>query len=228
MIIHGPRGLEAADRVHRSSDGALTSLRSLTKADGLGLLVTMTRTHRAQDQDLTFTGHRETSLLLEGSGRLETCQNGKSFDLLPGVLWSVGQQERHSLTISAGARVLNVFNPALKSPDEECRTAALLVRHVSAVDDTGETVLVGAEDNLGFSLGWRRCRPRQNMTLEPDAGWIGCFAAAGELVVVDNTDQPVATDTVLVIESGERADLRANTNADLIVFAPVPEGSPTS
>ena len=225
MIIRDPNGLEASGRVHHSSDGALTSLRCLTKSDGLGLMVTLTRTHRDLDQDLTFTGHRETSLLLEGAGRLETCQNGKAFDLFPGTLWSVGQEQPHRLTMSAGARVLSVFNPALKGPDENSGTAANLVWNVSVEDGSDGTVLIAARDGLGFSLDWRRGEAGQDVMLVPDTDWIGYFVATGAAVVTvadASPNQPVAADTTLVIEKGEQAVFQAATTADLIVFAPDP------
>lgn len=217
MIVHDPRGLKADGRVHHSSDGALTSLRCLDKSDDRGLIVTLTRTHRDLEQDLTFTGHRETSLLLKGSGRLDTCQNGKTFELLPGIVWSIGPQQPHRLAISAGTRVLSVFNPALKGGDQDTGTPARLVRDVSAGEGPVETGPIGAADGLGFTLNWRRCETDADVTLEAGSGWLGCLVATGAVVVAG---QPITADTTLMIGRGERAALRATTRADLIVFAP--------
>lgn len=217
MIIQDPRGLEADGRVHHSSDGALTSLRCLDRSDGLGLTVTLTRTHRDLEQDLTFTGHRETSLLVEGTGRVETCQNGKVFDLSPGTLWSVGPQQPHRLAITAGARVLNVFNPAHKSCDADAGTPAFLVRDVSAKDGGSETGPIKHPDGLGFTLDWLCCEAGEDVVLAADHGWVGCLVASG---AVDATGQAIGNDTALVIEPGERTVLRAATRVDLIQFGP--------
>jgi L-ectoine synthase len=113
MFARSPGDLQRDGLVKVDGQTGITSARYLTKQDGLGFSVTVATLPAGQSQDLCFTNHWETSLVLEGLGVLQERASGARHVLEPGVLYCVGPELGHEIKADTDLKVMGVLNPAL-------------------------------------------------------------------------------------------------------------------
>ncbi len=90
-----------------------SSRRLLLKKDGMGFSLHDTIVYGGKKTLIWYQNHLEAVYCLEGEGRIETLDDGKVYELKPGVLYALDKHDRHLLTTDTDMRFLCVFSPAL-------------------------------------------------------------------------------------------------------------------
>jgi L-ectoine synthase len=93
--------------------GTGSSLRMLTRADGVGFTITDTSIEASREAVLHYKNHIEGNYILEGEGTLEDLTTGKTYAVRPGMMYALDKHDRHKLTAKTRLRIICVFTPAL-------------------------------------------------------------------------------------------------------------------
>jgi L-ectoine synthase len=177
MLIRTMQQLEAQGRVVSISHGKATSVRLLTKADGLNFSISEARAQKAGQSDLWYKNHWEANYVRSGNATLENRTTGERWALEPGVLYCVGPKDKHRIirTEDTRMRIISVFNPPIVGNETHDEDGAyppsgkippgkdrMFVKTLEDVRKAGSVVAVGgfatsqryltAADGLGFSL----------------------------------------------------------------------------
>jgi L-ectoine synthase len=97
---------------HRQVDAG-SSLRMLTRADGVGFTLTDTVVEAGREAVLHYKNHIEANYVLEGEGTLEDLATGKTYGMRPGMMYTLDKHDRHKLKAKSRLRIICVFTPAL-------------------------------------------------------------------------------------------------------------------
>jgi L-ectoine synthase len=97
---------------HRQVDAG-SSLRMLTRVDGVGFTLTDTVVEAGREAVLQYKNHIEANYVLEGEGTLEDLATGKAYDMRPGMMYTLDKHDRHKLKAKSRLRIICVFTPAL-------------------------------------------------------------------------------------------------------------------
>lgn len=90
-----------------------SSLRFLTRADGVGFTLTDTNLHPGSEAILHYKNHIEANYIIEGEGELEDLATGKVYAVRPGMMYTLDKHDRHRLKAKTALRIICVFTPAL-------------------------------------------------------------------------------------------------------------------
>lgn len=90
-----------------------SSLRLLTRVDGVGFSLHDTRLSAGSTLDLWYKNHIEANYVLEGTGTLTNLDSGETFDVRPGFMYTLDKHDRHRMTTTSDMRIICVFTPAL-------------------------------------------------------------------------------------------------------------------
>jgi L-ectoine synthase len=109
MIIRTIGDIEGSDRDIRAE--TWSSRRLLLKADGLGFSLHDTVIHAGTETSLWYKHHVEACYCVEGTGEVESLEDGRRFAISPGVLYALDKHDRHILRAFTTMRLISVFNP---------------------------------------------------------------------------------------------------------------------
>ncbi len=112
MIVRSLEDLKAQGR-YREKPGAWTSSRYLLRDDGVGFTLTQTTVAAGTRQMMEYKNHVEANLIIEGEGIVTDCATGKTYELAPGVMYTLDKHDRHELEATTDLRIVCVFTPAL-------------------------------------------------------------------------------------------------------------------
>ena len=90
-----------------------SSLRFLTRADGVGFTLTDTSNNAGTEPTLHYKNHIEANYVLEGEGELEDLATGKIYPIRAGMMYTLDKHDRHRLKAKTALRIICVFTPAL-------------------------------------------------------------------------------------------------------------------
>ncbi|MFO0996013.1 MAG: ectoine synthase [Alphaproteobacteria bacterium] len=111
MIVKYKEDL-AGGPFHRKVDSG-SSLRFLTRADGVGFTLTDTVVEPGREAILHYKNHIEANYVLEGEGTLEDLATGKTYAMRPGMMYTLDKHDRHKIVSKTRLRIICVFTPAL-------------------------------------------------------------------------------------------------------------------
>lgn len=95
-------------------DGNWVSRRFIMKDDNMGYSVNDTIIRAGTETHIWYQNHLETVYCIEGDGEIETLSDNKVYQLEPGVLYALDQNDEHMLRGgSKDMRMVCVFNPPL-------------------------------------------------------------------------------------------------------------------
>ncbi|SDW89112.1 ectoine synthase [Marinococcus luteus] len=95
-------------------DGNWVSRRFIMKDDNMGYSVNDTIIRAGTETHIWYQNHLETVYCIEGDGEIETLSDNKVYQLEPGVLYALDQNDEHLLRGgSKDMRMVCVFNPPL-------------------------------------------------------------------------------------------------------------------
>ncbi len=176
MFIKTPEQLRAAGKEYFHCDGALRTVRYLTKPDGMGFSVSDVYCSAGFDEILWYKHHWEANYIVAGRGILEEISSNKTWELEPGMVYTVGPKDRHRIHAMDDIHAISIFNPPLSGDetyDEDgsfepsgellLGPGTLSVKYLDELRAAGrEKVVAGGsarsirillqEDNVGFTL----------------------------------------------------------------------------
>ena len=98
---------------NHSTFPAGSSLRLLTRVDGVGFSLHDTNLKAGSTLDLWYKNHIEANYVIEGTGVLTNVETGEEFDVRPGFMYTLDKHDRHQMTTTSDMRIICVFTPAL-------------------------------------------------------------------------------------------------------------------
>lgn len=114
MLIRSFKAAEENGQVFSISHGKSSAVRVLTKSDGLGFSLSEARCGAGNTSKLWYKNHWEANYIRAGRGSVLNTDTGESWELVPGVLYCVGPNDRHSVINSEDPlRIVSIFNPPI-------------------------------------------------------------------------------------------------------------------
>ncbi|MEP5761359.1 MAG: ectoine synthase [Litoreibacter sp.] len=113
MIIRHKANVEGS--AQDASGPGWSSLRMLTRSDGMGFSLNETVCKAGATLDLHYKNHLEACYCLSGSGTITDLATGQSHHIGPGTLYALDKHDRHRVKVddTADMILISVFNPAL-------------------------------------------------------------------------------------------------------------------
>ncbi|AMG04125.1 ectoine synthase [Vibrio mimicus] len=101
------------------------SFRMLTEKDAMGFTVCHTVVNAGSESRLQYRRHLEACYCISGSGRLLSADGEKSYDIKPGVIYALDQNDPHILIANEGEdlQLISVFNPPLNGDEKHSLSA---------------------------------------------------------------------------------------------------------
>jgi L-ectoine synthase len=90
-----------------------SSLRLLTRIDGVGFSLHDTRLEAGATLDLWYKNHIEANYVIEGTGELTNLETGQTYAVAPGFMYTLDRHDRHRMRTDTAMRIICVFSPAL-------------------------------------------------------------------------------------------------------------------
>ncbi|OMH29138.1 ectoine synthase [Motiliproteus sp. MSK22-1] len=104
--------------------GAGRSRRFLIESDNMGYSLTDTVIEAGTESVLEYKNHMETCYCIEGEGWVENLDTGERFEIRPGVMYALDENDKHILAATKTMRLVCVFAPALKGFEAHNLSAA--------------------------------------------------------------------------------------------------------
>ncbi|MEW9677541.1 ectoine synthase [Lentibacillus sp. L22] len=96
-----------------TSDGNWTSRRFLLKKDNVGFSVNDTVIKAGTENYFWYKNHIESVYLIEGEGEIEKVETGEVWQLKPGTMYTLNENDKHIVRARTQMRMVCVFNPPL-------------------------------------------------------------------------------------------------------------------
>lgn len=90
-----------------------TSRRFLLKKDNCGFSMNDTLIKAGTDNYFWYKNHIEAVYCIEGEGEIEKVETGEVFQIKPGTMYILDQNDKHRLRARTQMRMVCVFNPPL-------------------------------------------------------------------------------------------------------------------
>lgn len=98
------------------------SRRLILSAEGVGFSLHDTMIHAGTETYMWYRHHVEAVYCIEGTGTVETVDDGRVYAIEPGTVYLLDGHEKHILRAETDMRMICVFNPPLtgrETHDEE-------------------------------------------------------------------------------------------------------------
>lgn len=89
------------------------SRRFILKKDGVGFSMNDTIIKAGTDNYFWYKNHIEAVYCIEGEGEVEKVSTGEVFQLKPGTMYLLNENDKHRLRARTQMRMVCVFNPPL-------------------------------------------------------------------------------------------------------------------
>ncbi|TNC93297.1 ectoine synthase [Thalassolituus sp.] len=115
MIV---RTLEECKNSERAVNGGnWESVRMLLKDDNMGFSFHITTIFAGTETPIHYQNHLESVYCMSGSGEIETCDDGKVYQIRPGTLYILDKHDKHLLRATEDMHMACVFNPPLNGKE---------------------------------------------------------------------------------------------------------------
>ena len=114
MIVRNVTQQTEAGHLHRVAYGKMDTVRLLLAQDGAGFSISDVCVTEDMDEVLQYRNHIEANIFLAGGGTVENLSSGEIHEVHAGVTYVVYPEDRHRVRLSAGTRLICVFNPPLQ------------------------------------------------------------------------------------------------------------------
>ncbi len=111
MIVRSLAQLAGTDRDVRGE--GWRSRRFLRRDDGVNFSLHLTELDANTELELEYAHHFEANYCISGEGEVVDVASGKTYQLRPGVMYTLNQHDRHILRARSSLTLLCVFWPAL-------------------------------------------------------------------------------------------------------------------
>lgn len=110
MIVRSLEDIQADDREVGGTDGWL-SRRYLLRKDGMGFSFHETFIDEGAELNMWYKNHLESVYCVDGEGEIYDKATEKTHKIVPGTMYALDQNDRHTLRCFKRLRLLCVFNP---------------------------------------------------------------------------------------------------------------------
>ena len=117
MIIRNVNQQKDAGHLHKVAWGLMDTVRLILAEDQSGFSVSDVTVTEDMDVVLQYKNHIEANIFLHGGGSLENLSTGEVHDVYAGVTYVVFPKDRHRVKLSAGTRLICIFNPPLEGDE---------------------------------------------------------------------------------------------------------------
>ena len=117
MIVRNITEQTKTGHLHQVAFGNMETVRLILAEDQAGFSISEVKVTRPMDVVLQYKHHIEANIFLSGGGTVENLSSGEIFEVHAGVTYIVFPQDRHRVKLSAGTRLICVFNPPLKGDE---------------------------------------------------------------------------------------------------------------
>ena len=94
------------------------STRMLLKNDNMGFSFHITTIYKNTETPIHYQNHLEAVYCISGHGEVETCDDGKVYQIRPGTLYVLDQHDKHLLRGGSEDMIVAcVFNPPLNGKE---------------------------------------------------------------------------------------------------------------
>ena len=118
MFIRTLDQLKGMGRVKSLVNDTTRSARFLVAADGMGFSYNDNRVQKGSDTDLWYKHHWEANYIISGRGELTDYSTGQTWVLEPGVLYTVGPNDRHLFRVTEDEHHMSIFCPPLRGDEK--------------------------------------------------------------------------------------------------------------
>jgi len=118
MFVRHAGDLRAAGKEMIVANGTARTLRMLNKADDIGFSFSDVHFDAGATTDLWYKNHWEGNYIAAGRGTVNDLTTGESWELAPGLLYSVGPKDRHRITAETDLHILSVFCPPIQGDEQ--------------------------------------------------------------------------------------------------------------
>ena len=115
MIIRDLKQIVGSERDIPWGNG--NSRRFLVEKDGMGYSLTDTVIDAGTTSLLEYKNHLETCYCIEGEGKVWAASGGPIYDISPGTMYALDQNDKHYLQATTTMRLVCVFNPPLRGDE---------------------------------------------------------------------------------------------------------------
>lgn len=114
MIVRTLKDCENSKRKVESETGTWNSVRMLLEEDKMGFSFHITTIYANTETPIHYQNHLEAVYCITGNGEVETVADGKVYQIQPGTLYVLDQNDKHLLRGgSEDMQLACVFNPPL-------------------------------------------------------------------------------------------------------------------
>jgi L-ectoine synthase len=111
MIVKYKETLVGGPHHRRLATGESTRL--LVRSDGVGFTLADFTMEPGSEATLQYKNHIECNYIVEGRGTLENLETGSTYEIRPGIMFTLDKHERHRVRAKTRIRIIVVFVPAL-------------------------------------------------------------------------------------------------------------------
>lgn len=113
MKVMNAMELHGTDKEVQCPNGGFSSIRLLTKDDGMGFTVTRTTVHPTKDFQLWhYKNHLEACYCIRGNATLKDSR-GNEHKIKPGMFYALDKHDKHWFKAKTTTVLICTFNPAL-------------------------------------------------------------------------------------------------------------------
>jgi L-ectoine synthase len=113
MIVRKLQDAESTSRRIVSPDGNWESTRLLLKDDKMGFSFHITTIYAGADFRMHYQNHLESVYCIAGRGEVESLSDNRVYDIGPGTIYILDQNDEHVLRAHSEMKMACVFNPPL-------------------------------------------------------------------------------------------------------------------
>lgn len=247
MLVRTLDELDAIRRIRFPADASFRSARFFTADDSLGFSYHENRVQKGTDLRIWLKHHWEANYIVSGKGELTDLTNQVEWQLEPGVLYTVGPNDRHCLHLAEDECHISIFCPPLRGderfdedgsyeasgPIEETDRRMFVRRvddaHVAGkqiITDGGrarETPMLTPADAVGFALSDARVKAGAEVIVSEKHSCQANHILSGSGETVDlrsGQSRPLVPSTSVAAGPDDQLHLRAKSDMHLLrVFA---------
>ena len=113
MIVRTLGEIIGTDRDVRAPNNNWVSRRLLLKEDNMGFSFHETIISAGTETYIWYKNHLEAVFCIEGTGEVETIDDGRVYPITPGTMYALDKNDQHYLRAFDDMRLMCVFNPPL-------------------------------------------------------------------------------------------------------------------
>ncbi|WP_169570285.1 ectoine synthase [Sneathiella limimaris] len=122
MFVRTLQAAEKSDR--RVTSETWESTRLVLADDNMGFSFHITTIYANTTTEMWYRNHLETVYCISGEGEIETLDDGKVYQIVPGTVYNLDKHDKHVLRARTELKLACVFNPPVTGKEVHDETGA--------------------------------------------------------------------------------------------------------